>query len=191
MKLSRLCAVCIAWPFLAQAQQQAYRDVPFRQARAVLFKHEVNPADFELRTVRGDRDGKILINTDKGLLKAHGDRVVRYREYAALENLNHLDRELLKGKFVFLTDKMLLPLDEAGADYIDVNAGAFVDEELECLRWLVETVQRATDLPLSIDSPDPAVIEGVLPLLERPPMINSITLEPARLAPDVQALLPR
>jgi 5-methyltetrahydrofolate corrinoid/iron sulfur protein methyltransferase len=71
--------------------------------------------------------------------------------------------------------------DEAGADYIDVNAGAFAGEEPECLRWVVEVVQKATDLPLSIDSPDPAVIQGVLPLLERPPMINSITLEPARL----------
>jgi len=70
---------------------------------------------------------------------------------------------------------------QVGADYIDVNAGAFVGRELECLRWAVEAVQEAVDLPLSIDSPDPAVIEGVLPLVNRPPMINSITLEPARL----------
>jgi cobalamin-dependent methionine synthase I len=70
---------------------------------------------------------------------------------------------------------------EAGADYIDVNAGAFVGEELDCLRWVVEVIQEATDLPLSIDSPDPAVIRGLLPLANKPPMINSITLEPARL----------
>lgn len=71
---------------------------------------------------------------------------------------------------------------EAGADFIDVNAGALVGEELTCLRWMVETVQETVDLPLSIDSPDPKVIEGVLPLLKRPPMINSVTLEPARLS---------
>ena len=53
---------------------------------------------------------------------------------------------------------------EAGADYIDVNAGAFPGEELACLRWVVEVVQKAVDLPLSIDSPDPEVINGVLPL---------------------------
>ena len=70
---------------------------------------------------------------------------------------------------------------EAGADYIDVNAGAFVGEELACLRWLFEVVQEATNLPLSIDSPDPEVIKGVIPLVNKPPMINSITLEPARL----------
>jgi len=70
----------------------------------------------------------------------------------------------------------------AGADYIDVNAGSFVGEEEKYLRWLIETVQRVTDLPLCIDSPDPKVIEAVLPLAKTtPPMINSITLEPARL----------
>ncbi len=32
---------------------------------------------------------------------------------------------------------------EAGADYIDVNAGIFVGKEPEYLKWLVETVQQA------------------------------------------------
>lgn len=34
---------------------------------------------------------------------------------------------------------------EAGAHYIDVNAGTFLDQEVDCLCWLVETVQ--VDLP--------------------------------------------
>lgn len=70
---------------------------------------------------------------------------------------------------------------EAGADYIDVNAGTFVGEEQDCLKWVVRVVQEATELPLCIDSPDPAVIEGVLPLVKRTPLINSITMEPVRL----------
>ena len=37
---------------------------------------------------------------------------------------------------------------EAGADYIDVNAGTFLDREAECLSWLVEVVQEATDKPV-------------------------------------------
>lgn len=69
----------------------------------------------------------------------------------------------------------------AGADYIDVNAGTFVGEEAEQLKWLVEVVQEVTDLPLSIDSPDPSVIRAMIPLAKKPPMINSITLEPSRL----------
>ncbi len=70
---------------------------------------------------------------------------------------------------------------EAGADYIDVNAGTFINEEADRLKWLIRTVQEATDLPLCIDSPDPKVIEAALPLVDRTPMINSITLEPVRL----------
>jgi len=70
---------------------------------------------------------------------------------------------------------------EAGGDYIDVNAGTFIGQEAEHLKWMVEAVQRVTDRPISIDSPDPEVIRQVLPLLDKPPLINSITLEPVRL----------
>ncbi len=74
----------------------------------------------------------------------------------------------------------------AGAHYIDVNAGTFVGEETEKLKWIVEAVQEVTDLPLSIDSPDPEVIKAVLPLLKKTPLINSITLEPSR----IEGILP-
>jgi len=70
---------------------------------------------------------------------------------------------------------------EAGAGYIDVNAGTFLREEEDRLKWVIDTVQGVVDVPLCIDSPDPNVIRAVLPMLNRTPMINSITLEPARL----------
>jgi 5-methyltetrahydrofolate--homocysteine methyltransferase len=70
---------------------------------------------------------------------------------------------------------------EAGAHYIDVNAGAFVGEEAEYLKWTIDAVQEICDLPLCIDSPDAEVIRQVMPLARVTPMINSITLEPARL----------
>jgi len=70
---------------------------------------------------------------------------------------------------------------EAGADYLDVNAAAFMEREAECLKWVIEAVQEVTELPLCIDSPDPAVIKKVIPLMKTPPMIPSITLEPSRL----------
>ena len=69
---------------------------------------------------------------------------------------------------------------EAGADYIDVNAGIFVGKEPEYLRWLVETVQQATDKPCAIDSPDPAAIEAALAVHKGTPLINSISLEKDR-----------
>jgi cobalamin-dependent methionine synthase I len=66
---------------------------------------------------------------------------------------------------------------EAGSDYIDVNAGSFIDEEEERLRWLIETVQEAIDVPLCIDSPDADVICESLKWAKRTPMINSVSLD--------------
>jgi 5-methyltetrahydrofolate--homocysteine methyltransferase len=69
---------------------------------------------------------------------------------------------------------------EAGADYIDVNAGIFVGQEPQYLKWLVETVQQVTDKPCAIDSPDPRAIEAALAVHRGVPMINSISLEKER-----------
>jgi cobalamin-dependent methionine synthase I len=75
---------------------------------------------------------------------------------------------------------------EAGANYIDVNAGIFVGKEPEYLAWLTQTVQEAIDAPCSIDSPDPKAIEAALAVHKGDAMINSISLEKER----YDALLP-
>lgn len=69
---------------------------------------------------------------------------------------------------------------EAGADYIDVNAGTFVDRETELLCWLVNTVQGETNLPLCLDSPNPEALAEALKLHNGEPMVNSISLEQER-----------
>ncbi len=75
---------------------------------------------------------------------------------------------------------------EAGANFIDVNAGTFLDKETESLCWLVETVQAHIDLPLCLDSPDPAALTEAIKHHKGEPMINSISLEKDR----YEALLP-
>jgi cobalamin-dependent methionine synthase I len=75
---------------------------------------------------------------------------------------------------------------EAGADYIDVNAGTFLEKEVEFLPWLVETVQAAVDLPLCLDSPSPTALEKALAVHQGEALINSISLEKER----YEALLP-
>jgi len=77
---------------------------------------------------------------------------------------------------------------EAGADYIDINCGTFVQDEEKRSRWLIETVQEVVELPLCLDSPDPKVLEaGLLAAGDKhQPMINSITWEKERF----QAVLP-
>jgi 5-methyltetrahydrofolate--homocysteine methyltransferase len=72
---------------------------------------------------------------------------------------------------------------EAGADYIDVNAGTFVNQEIELLCWLVETVQGSVDTPLCLDSPNPKALTEAIKLHKGEPMINSISMEEDRLDP--------
>lgn len=67
--------------------------------------------------------------------------------------------------------------DAAGATYIDVNAGARIGHEEADMRWLLEVVQSATQLPLCLDSPDPSILEMAYGLVNKKPMINSISLE--------------
>ncbi|MEJ2726181.1 MAG: methyltetrahydrofolate cobalamin methyltransferase [Deltaproteobacteria bacterium] len=74
----------------------------------------------------------------------------------------------------------------AGAHFIDVNAGTFLDRETEFLCWLVQTVQNAVDIPLCLDSPNPAALSEAVKVHRGDPMINSISLETERL----RALLP-
>lgn len=69
---------------------------------------------------------------------------------------------------------------DAGADYIDVNAGIFVGKEPEYLTWLVQQVQKSVEAPCAIDSPDPKAIQSALAVHKGVPMINSISLEKER-----------
>jgi 5-methyltetrahydrofolate--homocysteine methyltransferase len=69
---------------------------------------------------------------------------------------------------------------DAGADFIDVNAGTFLEKEIEYLPWLVQTVQAAVDRPLCLDSPNPKALEKALQVHRGQAMINSISLEKER-----------
>ncbi|MEW6547360.1 MAG: methyltetrahydrofolate cobalamin methyltransferase [Bacillota bacterium] len=75
---------------------------------------------------------------------------------------------------------------EAGANFVDVNAGTFVSEEPELLRWLVTVVQHAVQVPLCVDSPNPIAIRAALEVHRGKALVNSITGERTRF----QQLLP-
>ncbi|MDX2448003.1 MAG: dihydropteroate synthase, partial [Desulfobacterales bacterium] len=68
----------------------------------------------------------------------------------------------------------------AGATFIYVNAGARIGQEEEDMRWLLDTIQPVCDIPLSLDSPDPAILEMAFSMVEKTPLINSISLEKDR-----------
>ena len=95
-------------------------------------------------------------------------------------------REAIERRDVAFISEVAREQAKAGVDYIDVNAGTFVDQEIECLCWLVETVQEAVDRPLCLDSPNPKALSEAMKLHRGEPMINSISMEESRL----QSLLP-
>ncbi len=70
---------------------------------------------------------------------------------------------------------------KAGATFIDINAGMFVEDEPERLAWMAEVVQESVDAPLSIDSPNPIAIKRALEVNKNHKvLINSITAESKR-----------
>jgi len=62
---------------------------------------------------------------------------------------------------------------EAGADYIDLNVGPMKKDTEETMQWLVNAVQEATDLPLSIDTLNPVAMEAGLKACKRKALLNS------------------
>jgi 5-methyltetrahydrofolate--homocysteine methyltransferase len=70
---------------------------------------------------------------------------------------------------------------EAGANYIDVNAGTSVKHELDDLVWLTQTVQSAVETPVCLDSANPDALEAALAVHRGEAMVNSITAEAERI----------
>ena len=57
---------------------------------------------------------------------------------------------------------------EAGADFIDCNPGTVGEQEITDMQWLVETVQQATDRPITFDSPNPDAIQRAVEVYSGP-----------------------
>jgi 5-methyltetrahydrofolate--homocysteine methyltransferase len=68
-----------------------------------------------------------------------------------------------------------------GATYMDVNAGTSPDREPDDMVWLANTVQEACELPLCLDSANPAALKAGLTVINKTPMINSVSGEQARI----------
>ena len=70
---------------------------------------------------------------------------------------------------------------DAGAHWLDANAGTHPDQEPDDLVWLVETIQSVVDTPLCLDSANPKALSKAIKQVNKTPMINSISGEPHRL----------
>jgi 5-methyltetrahydrofolate--homocysteine methyltransferase len=66
---------------------------------------------------------------------------------------------------------------DAGADFIDVCASTDISVELETMQWLIDLVQKVTDTPIAIDSPDANICAKSVGFCNKPGLINSVSLE--------------
>ena len=64
----------------------------------------------------------------------------------------------------------------AGADYIDCAPSTAPEIEYDTMVWLIDLIQDVTDLPISIDSPNPLLLKRIIEerRLKRPGMVNSV-----------------
>ncbi len=71
---------------------------------------------------------------------------------------------------------------EAGAHILDVNVGVPGADQVALMAAAVAALQEATDAPLCIDSPDPAVLEAGLNAYRGKALVNSVNGEERSLA---------
>ncbi|MBN2737381.1 MAG: methyltetrahydrofolate cobalamin methyltransferase [Spirochaetales bacterium] len=83
-------------------------------------------------------------------------------------------QEAIIQRNVDLIRALAVQQSEAGAAWLDVNAGTHPDREPEDLAWLIDTIQAEVAIPLCLDSSSPETLAAGLAKTRLTPMINSI-----------------
>ena len=124
-RLLLLCTVCC---FCAQVQgaRQSYNDRPFVQDFSENVPLAPELGDARLLKVRADRNGRICVLSDKGLLQVHDGRLVPDRLHRPLSDMHIVDIETKDGQFVYSTGESIL--SNAGAGRLWTSNPASTDE---------------------------------------------------------------
>lgn len=70
---------------------------------------------------------------------------------------------------------------EAGATFIDCCASVPENQEVETLHWMIDCIQSATDLPISVDSPSADVLVEAYRFCKKPGLFNSVSGEGSKM----------
>jgi len=65
----------------------------------------------------------------------------------------------------------------AGSSVLDVNTGPYSKNPKDDMKWLIESIQKVTDVPLALDSTKPDVIEEGLKIVKKRAIINSTSAD--------------
>ncbi|MFH0847783.1 MAG: dihydropteroate synthase [Chloroflexota bacterium] len=101
------------------------------------------------------------------------------------ENINIVSKTLgpaLKERVPGPVKEMALLEAKAGMDYLDLNIGPARRGGEELMNWTVATVREVTSLPLSLDTTNPLAMEAGLRANRGQSLVNSVSLQPERLA---------
>lgn len=104
------------------------------------------------------------------------DRVTVIGERINPTGKKRLKQALIEKDYDYLLSQAIQQAD-AGARILDVNVGIPDIDEAEVLPQLVKKIQAVTDLPLQIDSSDPAAIEAALRVYNGKAIVNSVSGE--------------
>ncbi len=77
--------------------------------------------------------------------------------------------------------ELALKMVANGAALLDVNPGYLTKRKLDRMRFLVETIEDAVDVPLIFDSPSSAVLAAGLSVCRNKPILSALSLEEAKL----------
>jgi cobalamin-dependent methionine synthase I len=114
-----------------------------------------------------------------------GERINSSRK-VVLEALQRKDAE-------YLCDQALAQ-EKAKASYIDFNAAAMMDKEIDTLLWAIPVVQRMVKAPLALDTPNPEAMEAALKIHQGRALLNSLSGDSASLeamVPLIRRFRPR
>jgi hypothetical protein len=98
--------------------QSIYIDRPFLQAFAEKIPLATGLSGAKLMKVRADRNGRILVLSNNGLLQIYDGKLVSDRHYRPMLDMQIKDFDICGGQFVFLTDKAVLSNAWAGRLYV-------------------------------------------------------------------------
>ena len=84
-----------------------------------------------------------------------------------------MKQALLEQDFDYLRGEAISQTD-ADADILDVNVGTPGIDEATVLPQAVQAIMEVTDLPLQLDSSDPAALEAALRIYPGKPIVNSV-----------------
>lgn len=98
-------------------------DRPFVQDYSEQVPLSPEVAGAKLSKVRMDRNGRILVLSDKGLLQVHAGVLRPERQDRPLADMQIMDMEVHEGRFVYLTDRYMLSNASAGRLLIGASEG--------------------------------------------------------------------